>query len=143
MEKLTTKIYDYLPDEALRLREEVFLGEQGFTVERDDIDDIAYHVTFDLDGVVVATCRVFYDDSWTVGRIAVKKGMRGKGLGKALLLEAEKIAREKGGENLKLHAQVRAVHFYEKCGYKSYGNVGYEEWCEHIWMKKDLKNSQK
>ena len=36
--------FDYLPLEAKNIRETVFVNEQGFNYEFDDIDDIATHL---------------------------------------------------------------------------------------------------
>ena len=41
---METKIYDYLPAEGRAIREEVFLKEQGFEEEFDEIDARAMHV---------------------------------------------------------------------------------------------------
>ena len=53
------KKYDYLPEEASRIRQKVFCQEQGFDDEFDDMDAIATHIVlFDADKPV-ATCRIF------------------------------------------------------------------------------------
>lgn len=139
MDEVTTKIYEYLPKDALLLREEVFLKEQGFEVERDEIDDKAYHIVFEVGGVVVSTCRVFYDNGWVIGRICVKREWRGRGLGALIIKTAEDFIKKRNGTSIRLHAQTRAVDFYKRCGYIPYGDIGYEEWCEHIWMEKTCK----
>ena len=41
---LKYKFFDYLPQEAKDIRTEVFVNEQKFENEFDDIDDIAYHL---------------------------------------------------------------------------------------------------
>ena len=38
------KIYDEIPEEAKTIREAVFIKEQGFKDEFDEIDDVAKHV---------------------------------------------------------------------------------------------------
>ena len=138
MQDLTVKTYEYLPREALALREEVFLVEQGFEIERDEIDDIAEHIVIYDKDIVVGVARLYVSDGMTIGRICVKKDYRSKGLGGLLLDTGEKIARDKGHDTIKLHAQTRATAFYARYGYVAYGEVAYEEWCEHIWMKKSL-----
>ena len=138
MEEFTTKIYNKLPKELLALREEVFLVEQGFEVERDEIDDIATHIALYCGDVLVGVARLYYDDGYVVGRICVKSNFRSQGIGGVLLAVAEKIAQDKGGLTIRLHAQLRAKEFYERYGYKAYGDIEYEEWCEHIWMKKTI-----
>lgn len=41
---METKIYNQLPDEAKEIRLEVFVKEQGFEEEFDDIDETAAHI---------------------------------------------------------------------------------------------------
>ena len=54
-------VYDSLPDEAVEIRENVFVKEQGFEKEFDEIDEKAIHlVMFDEHlQKPVATCRVY------------------------------------------------------------------------------------
>ena len=44
------RTYDRLPEEATRIRREVFMEEQGFEDEFDDMDGRALHVVAFLDG---------------------------------------------------------------------------------------------
>ncbi len=135
------KIYDFLPREAMKIREKVFVEEQGFLEEFDEIDSYAAHlVLFDQDEPIAA-CRFFQEkekQDYIVGRIAVIKEYRGQKIGAKVLRAAEEEIRRRKGSILRLHAQLRAKEFYEKQGYLSYGEIGYEEYCPHIWMKKKL-----
>ena len=68
--------FNYLPLEAKNIRETVFVNEQGFNYEFDDIDDIATHLVLYTDDKAAATCRFFIDkvkDTYLIGRIAVLK----------------------------------------------------------------------
>ena len=133
--------YATLPDMAREIRVEVFVDEQGFLEEFDTTDGISTHfLVFDGERAV-ATCRVFQAESagsYILGRLAVRKEYRGKGLGASLLSAAEEYAREVGGTQLALHAQCAARSFYEKCGFSAYGEIEYEQDCPHTWMKKPL-----
>lgn len=138
---MVIKKYDNLPDEAIKIREDVFIKEQGFELEFDDTDNIATHLVLFMNDIPSATCRIFYDDekkSYIVGRIAVVKSQRKHGLGGKILAGAEEIVKEKGGNSLMLSAQLRAFEFYKKQGYEEFGEVFYDEYCKHIWMKKEL-----
>lgn len=136
---MTIKTYNELPAEAAKIREEVFVREQGFREEFDTVDNSAFHVVLFLDGKAVATCRYFSDgDSYKVGRIAVLKNYRGRNFGSSVLLEAEKQIAMLGGRSVILHSQLQACGFYEKLGYVPYGEIEPEEGCPHIWMKKEL-----
>ena len=60
---MRTVVYDALPEEARKIREMVFMQEQGFEEEFDTIDDYAKHLIL-FDGEVAAgTCRFFLDRS--------------------------------------------------------------------------------
>lgn len=135
------KVYKYLHDDATLIRREVFIEEQGFKDEFDDIDEIAMHlVAYDGDEPA-GTCRLFYDIgrlSYVLGRLAVRKPYRGADLGSLLIQEAEAQAISNGGQSMILHSQCVATGFYRKNGYREYGDVEDEEGCPHIWMKKKL-----
>lgn len=135
------KCYNTLPQEAMEIRKAVFVEEQGFQNEFDEIDTYAAHlVMFDND-LPIATCRFYREqgsDCYIIGRIAVIKNYRGRNIGTELLKEVEKIVRERKGDYIALHAQLRARRFYEKQGYSSYGEMDYDEDCPHIWMRKKI-----
>ena len=112
-------IYDTLPDEAAEIRRAVFVEEQGFHNEFDEIDKRAKHIVLYDNNAPVATCRFFKaenDGSCFIGRIAVMKRYRGKNLGSFLLKCAETEIEKAGGKCVFLHAQSGAVKFYEKNG---------------------------
>lgn len=138
---MNAKRYKQLPDDARKIREEVFVEEQGFQDEFDDIDGIANHLVIYENELPIGTCRFFYDakkETYVIGRIAVVKEMRGKAVGAVIMQEAEKEIVRLGGTSCSLAAQVQAVRFYEKQGYATFGEVFYDEHCPHIWMRKEL-----
>lgn len=135
------EVCEFLPDEAAKIREEVFVREQGFQEEFDDIDGFAGHVVLYDNETAAATCRFFEDAKekiYVIGRIAVLKPYRGKGLGACILQKAEEEIRKRGGEIISLHAQQRAAGFYEKQGYSSEEKTDFDEDCPHVWMVKKL-----
>lgn len=139
---MQAKIYNCLPQEACKIRNDVFIIEQGFENEYDSIDETAVHIVmFNEDAVPVATCRVFWSDemnAYVLGRLAVLKEHRGKSIGSAVLEEAQSYVRKMGGKELMLHSQCRSAGFYHKLGFTQFGDVEYEESCPHIWMRKSL-----
>ena len=138
---IEAKVFDTLPKEAELIRKTVFMDEQGFKDEFDDIDSKAFHIVLFSYNEPAATCRVFFDesaDSYVLGRLAVMKQFRGQSLGAKAVAEAEKLAASKGGKSIVLHAQCRVSEFYEKQGYVRFGETDYDEGCEHIWMKKNI-----
>lgn len=134
------KTYNVIPKEAKHIRNEVFVKEQGFVNEFDEIDKTATHfVLFDGCEKPVATCRVFRKDgSYILGRLAVLKDHRKKHYGSLILKEAEEYVGKSGGKSLLLHSQCRIKEFYKKLGYAEFGEIGYDEDCPHIWMKKTV-----
>ena len=75
------KIYDQLPQEAKEIRIKVFMEEQGFKDEFDDLDDLCQHLVVFENNQPIGTCRFYYDESLksnVLGRIAVIKEYRGK-----------------------------------------------------------------
>lgn len=133
------KVTNNLTEEEKMIRETVFIDEQKFKIEFDDTDDIATHIVMYLDNQPVGCCRLYkQENEYHIGRIAVLKPYRGNGYGEKILLKAERVTKEKGAECIKLSAQVRASGFYEKLGYKKYGEIYFDEYCEHIAMKKDI-----
>ena len=136
---ISFKVTDAISEDEKMIRETVFIEEQKFKIEFDDLDVIATHIVMYLDTQPVGCCRLYkQENEYHIGRIAVLKPYRGKGCGEKILLEAEKVAKEKGADCIKLSAQVRASGFYEKLGYKKYGEIYFDEYCEHIAMKKDI-----
>ncbi len=136
------KIYEKsLPREAIEIRITVFTEEQGFFDEFDDTDKIATHfIMFDGEKAI-ATCRVFEkegEEYHVLGRFAVLKEYRGRGVGRTMLEAAEKYVGSIGGVGIILHSQLRAIRFYEKCGYQGYGDFEDDEGYPHLWMKKTL-----
>lgn len=135
------KIYNFLSDDAKIIRKQVFMEEQGFKNEFDDIDNISFHIIMYDENRPVATCRVYEDilkNEYILGRLSVVKEYRGMSLGAKMIGEAERIVKEKGGTSIRLHAQCRVTPFYGQQGYKEYGVIEDDEGCPHIWMKKQL-----
>lgn len=139
---MKTAVFEKLPDDAKAIRVAVFMNEQGFKEEFDETDNDAVHlVLYSEDETPIATCRLFPNkemNAYTLGRLAVIKKYRGKGIGSVMVGEAEKYIKSKGGKGIVLHAQCRAVQFYTKSGFTEFGEIGDEEGCPHIWMKKEF-----
>lgn len=135
-------IYEGIPNHAREIREMVFMKEQGFQNEFDEIDSTATHIVlFDENEKPIATCRVFANPitkEYTLGRLAVIKEYRGKNFGSAIVHEAERYVQKKGGTAIVLHAQCRVADFYRKLGFTEFGDIEIDEGCPHVWMKKNI-----
>ncbi len=129
-----------LSEDAARIRREVFMDEQGFEVEFDDLDMVSTHIVLYENGVPVAVCRLYMDGGdCHIGRVAVVADHRGRSLGRMVIAEAERVAVGMGASRTVLGAQVCAKGFYESCGYSAYGDVFMDERCPHVMMGKPVQ----
>lgn len=104
--------------ELRRLRTEVFVIEQGVPpeLEPDAADASALHVLARLpDGSAAATGRLTVDGR--IGRMAVRRDLRGRGIGDAVLRTLLELARGRGLTQVSLAAQIGAIGFYERHGF--------------------------
>lgn len=134
------KVYEQLPVDAIEIRNEVFVKEQGFCEEFDELDKTALHLVGYKSGKSTATCRIINknDDSYLIGRIAVRKENRGSGLGSEIIKAAEDIIKTNGGKEIYIHAQTRVIEFYQKLGYLPNGAPDEEEGCPHQMLIKKI-----
>ena len=134
------KIFDNLPQEAKDIRTAVFVDEQGFKNEFDEIDDSAKHILIYHDGKAVGVARFFSEDGkeYHIGRVAVLEPYRKYGYGKEIIFAIENELKKTNAERISLSAQTRVSGFYEKCGYKKVGGEYFDEFCPHIAMIKKL-----
>lgn len=138
---MRSKIYDYLQEDVKSIRTAVFMEEQHFVHEFDEMDENCRFIVLYDGELPAATCRFFpgeQEQEYIIGRIAVMRDHRGRGLGRQVVEEAESIIRELGGTAVKLSAQVRARGFYESMDYAAEGEVYLEEYCQHVTMRKKL-----
>lgn len=136
---LEYKYYDKLNIYIKFIRETVFVNEQGFSEEFDDIDNRCLFVVIFNNEKPVATGRLFKEDNtneFIIGRVAVLEDYRNKNYGAKVISLLEAKAKQLGAKQISLSAQLRAEHFYQKQGYISSGDTYFDEFCEHIHMKK-------
>jgi ElaA protein len=123
--------------EILKARFTVFVAEQHIIyVDEDNIDYSALHFAIRRKGLVIAYARLFEDTEkgiWNVGRMLTIE--RNKGYGKYLMLQMMEVARSKGADTLRLHAQIHAVPFYEHLGFHTVGDIFTEADIPHILME--------
>jgi predicted GNAT family N-acyltransferase len=120
---------------AIRLR--VFVREQGVPreIELDSDDEKAMHLLAFVQRKAVGTARVVVKArAAKIGRMAVLKSCRGRGIGKELLKRALKLARTSGVDHIYLHAQVSVIGFYENFGFRPQGRVFMEAGIPHRKM---------
>ncbi len=127
---------------AQELRVQVFCVEQGVPreVELDAGDDVARHaIAVTPDGTVIGTMRLLVRDGVVrVGRVAVAREWRGRGIASRLLARADEYAQRQRAESLRLAAQTAAQRLYLKAGFRPVGEPFREAGIEHVWMVREV-----
>lgn len=125
--------------EASSIRFDVFVLEQNVPVELelDEMDAQSLHaLAFDQDGLAVATGRLLPDGH--IGRMAVRRSSRKKGVGAQVLKALTEAAITKGYPEVLLGAQLHATGFYLRQGFAEFGEVFMDANIPHIMMRKAL-----
>ena len=124
-----------------RARCRVFVVEQECPYQDvDGLDGICHHLFFRDDDGLAAYLRLFprpgHENTVQIGRVLTIK--RGVGLGKQLMEEAIRVAgREYPGHGLFLEAQVQAIGFYEKVGFRVTSDEFDEDGIPHVTMERN------
>jgi predicted GNAT family N-acyltransferase len=121
------------------VREIVFVQEQQVPLEEewDALDPHCVHVIARADdGTPIGTGRLTPEHK--IGRMAVLKPWRGRGIGDAMLLALIDEAQQRGWREVSLNAQVSAIDFYLRHGFEPYGDRFREAGIEHQAMRRRL-----
>ena len=130
--------------EAYKIREIVFIGEQACPVDEefDGFDDESTHFVAYQKGKPVGTCRYRATEKGVkLERFAVLSELRGKGVGKRLVqsaLGSIEAAQLPQGTLLYLHAQIPAMALYSRFGFETIGEKFVEAGLDHFEMRKKL-----
>jgi hypothetical protein len=125
--------------EARRIRELVFVREQGVPLELewDDQDERCDHaLAYAADGSAVGTGRLLPDGH--IGRMAVLKEWRGRGVGAVVLQALIEQARQRGHASARLNAQTYAAGFYRRFGFDVSGSEFMDAGIPHLPMRREL-----
>ena len=136
---------------AMGIRRRVFVEEQGVPLDEevDGLDEVATHALALVDGGPVGTARVVYlplpaggefpiPHEACVGRMAVDREWRLRGIASSILSALEREARRRGATTASLHAQAYVKAFYAARGYVEKGELFLEAGIEHVTMAKRL-----
>ncbi len=140
--QLRAIITDYADHQAeiRQVREEVFVVEQQVdrAEEFDGRDTLCKHVVvFDGDHPV-ATGRIDAEKAGKIGRLAVLKEYRRRGVGRLAMQQLEAYASAAGIQHLWFHAQTHAVPFYLGLGYQVCSDEFMEANIPHVKMERWL-----
>lgn len=128
--------------EALSIRQEVFVEEQGVDpmLEIDDYDYIAWHVLARVGGTPVGTARLVTVDAYVakIGRVAVLPDYRGRGIASAMVQLVSEYAKRESRNTLVLDSQLTAMPLYERLGFVAEGEPFLDAGIIHRRMVKKL-----
>jgi len=123
--------------QVFTIRIRVFVQEQRVPaeIELDHDDQRAIHFLAIKAGKAVGAARVVISrDGAKIGRMAVLKSYRRRGVGAALLKRAIFAAHSLRVRRIYLHAQVAVIGFYECMGFRAVGRVFDEAGIAHQKM---------
>ena len=141
--ELRVKQVDWADEQSVLsdLRRTVFIEEQAVPeeLEWDGSDEASTHFLALLDGMPVGTVRLTPDGQ--IGRMAVLKPYRKKGIASALLKAVLDYASQSGMMKVFLHAQADVVPLYEQFNFIKKGGIFLEANIEHQEMYKLLNKN--
>lgn len=127
--------------ERLReVRHEVFIVEQSVPpeLEWDAADAASRHaLALDADGAAIGCARLLPDGS--IGRVAVRRSWRGRGVGSAMLMRLMDVARYAGFGGVLLNARSDTCDFYTRHGFVAHGEEFMEAGIRHRRMQRSLQ----
>jgi predicted GNAT family N-acyltransferase len=119
------------------VRREVFINEKGIDAEMelDGTDDDSFHVVaYDNDRPIGTARMRVVDGKLMIGRVAVLKSERSRGIGNLLMRVIMRRAFEAGHNRQYLHAISAVRGFYEKLGFSVLGEEFMEAGICHVNM---------
>ena len=134
-------------DLGFALRIKVFVKEQKVPVEL-ELDDKDHskntvHIGYFNDDKLIGIARLIDldKDIIHIGRVAIDKDYRGKGIGRELIIGCENIAKQilKKEVIIELSSQIQAEKFYESLGYNRVNDTIYlDAGIKHVDMRKTI-----
>ncbi len=128
--------------QMVNLRNEILRKPLGLSFDKEELDKEKDDILMGAfeDDKLLGCCLLTRMDAFTVRlrQMAVPNNMQGKGVGRALMIFAENIARDLGYTKLCMHARQTAIGFYQKLGYSITGEPFEEVSIPHYIMEKTL-----
>ena len=129
------------------LRIEVFVKEQNVPMELEidekDNSENTIHIGYFNDNKLIGVARLIDLDKDVIhiGRVAIDRKYRGRGIGHELIIGCESIAQQilKRKIIIELSAQIQAENFYKSLGYNRVNDTIYlDAGIEHVDMMKEI-----
>jgi len=128
--------------QMVHLRHEILRKPLGLAFDEAELENEKEDILIGAfeDDRLLGCCLLSPMDTSTIRlrQMAVPNSMQGKGIGRALMIFAENIARDQGYRKLCMHARKTALGFYEKLGYAVSGEEFTEVTIPHYIMEKAL-----
>ena len=136
--RLVVGNWDRCREDASLIRHEVFVVEQQvpLELELDEHDAECVHALAYEGNTPAGTGRLLPDGH--IGRMAVRRAYRGKGVGSRILTALVDEARLRGHLEVVLAAQVHARDFYTAHGFVPEGDIFLDAGIDHILMRRAL-----
>lgn len=127
--------------EAYRIRHTIFVQEQHLFkhTDRDSVDKRAVHIVAVMDDEIVGTVRIYKKDMgiWYGGRLAVKRGFRGR-VGALLIKKAVETVKERKATRFLAYVQLPSVPFFKRNRWKTVVDVTDYHGVPHQLMEAEL-----
>ncbi len=122
-------------EKLIAIRFKVFVEEQAVPIEEelDGMDEVSSHFLAFDDDQPIGTARLM--PSGQIGRMAVLKQFRRRGIGALLLKATVEEAKAQGCDRPFLHAQTHALDFYQANGFVAYGGIFLDAGIAHRAMR--------
>ena len=142
---MALKLIDYGTNEyqqMITLRNDILRKPLGLHFTPEELENEKNEIligAFEEDKMI-GCCMLVKEEAKTcrLRQMAVLNNVQGKGIGRALMLFAETIARDRGFRKITMHARETALGFYERLGYKISGEEFGEVTIPHYVMEKNL-----
>jgi len=140
IKRITTGTAEY--EQMLGLRDRVLRIPLGLSVRNDNLlqDEHDILLVSCQDSQIIGCVILHPIDKETVRlrAMAVTPAYQGKGIGRLLVKEAERVARDEGFPRIILRARIVVAGFYEKLGYIRQGEIFTEVSIPHVLMQKPI-----
>jgi predicted GNAT family N-acyltransferase len=142
---MALKIIDYGTadyQKMVKMRDEILRRPLGQSFSNAELEEEKKNLLIGAfeDDQMLGCCMIVENDPLKaqLRQIAVLNNLQGKGIGRALVLFAENLARDHGYKKMCMDARKNTVHFFEKMGYKVTGDEFIKLTIPHLKMEKEL-----
>ncbi|MBL7752425.1 MAG: GNAT family N-acetyltransferase [Chitinophagaceae bacterium] len=142
---MALKIIDHGTPEYLlmvKLRDDILRRPIGIHFSKEELEKEKENLLIGAfeDESILGCCMLVKEsnDKVRLRQMAVLNDLQGKGIGRAMILFAENIARDQGYKVLNMHARKPVVGFFEKMGYQVVSDEFLEISIPHYEMEKAL-----